>query len=140
MWFPRQGFHTHTHIYRQGFLTFLIGFQILDRILISSRGLSTVFLLLVLLLLLWRKFINSKSARGMLINPRIVFTFTRQRWSSTSFSSYLGLAGVKIKYTQYTSSIPSFYSHNNVLPIEAIVQLTGVYEQRPCVQTWQIHG
>jgi hypothetical protein len=89
-----------------------------------------VFLLLVLLL--WRKLICSKSARGMLINPRIVFTFTRQRWSITTFSSYLGLAGVKIKYTQYTSSIPSSYFLNNALPylwtIEAIVQLTDVYE------------
>jgi hypothetical protein len=27
----------------------------------------------------------------MLINPRIVFTFTRQRWSSTTFSTYLAL-------------------------------------------------
>jgi hypothetical protein len=27
----------------------------------------------------------------MLINPRIVFTFTRQRWNSTTFSLYLAL-------------------------------------------------
>jgi len=31
-----------------------------------------------------------KSASRMLLNPRIVFTFTRQRWSTT-FSSYLAL-------------------------------------------------
>ncbi len=32
-----------------------------------------------------------KSASGMFINPRFVFTFTRQRWRSTRFSSYLAL-------------------------------------------------
>ncbi len=32
-----------------------------------------------------------KSANRILINPRIVFTFTRQRWSITTFSSYLAL-------------------------------------------------
>ncbi len=32
-----------------------------------------------------------KSASRMLINPRIVFKFTRQRWSSNIFSSYLAL-------------------------------------------------
>jgi hypothetical protein len=38
-----------------------------------------------------RKFICEASASRMLINPGIVFTFTRQRWSSTTFSSYLAL-------------------------------------------------
>ncbi len=38
---------------------------------------------------LWRKFI--KLASGMLINSPIVFTFTRQRWCSTIFSSNLAL-------------------------------------------------
>ncbi len=32
-----------------------------------------------IVILLWRKFICEKSASGMLINPPIVFTFTRQR-------------------------------------------------------------
>jgi hypothetical protein len=35
--------------------------------------------LFVLLVILWRKFIYDKSASGMLINPQIAFTFTRQR-------------------------------------------------------------
>ncbi len=30
-----------------------------------------------------------KSSSEMLVNPRVVFTFTRQRWSSTTFSSLL---------------------------------------------------
>ncbi len=32
-----------------------------------------------------------KSARGMWINPGVVFTFTRQRWGSITFRSYLAL-------------------------------------------------
>ncbi len=53
----------------------------------------------------------------MLINPGIVFTFTRQWWSSTTFSSYLALLGVKIEYiriTQFTSSTYTSYSLNNL--------------------------
>ncbi len=37
------------------------------------------------------KFIYDKSAIGVLINPDIVFTLTFQRWSNTTFSSYLAL-------------------------------------------------
>jgi hypothetical protein len=60
-------------------------------------------------ILLWRKFICDKSARGMVINPRIVLTFRRLKWSSTgtvppSVYIYSSLAGVKIKYTRYNSS------------------------------------
>jgi hypothetical protein len=45
-----------------------------------------------IVILLWRKFIcDKKSASGMLINPQVAFTFTRQRWSSFTFSSYLAL-------------------------------------------------
>ncbi len=50
-----------------------------------------------IILLLWRKFISDKSASGMLINPRIVFTFTRPRWSSNTFSSYLALLVLRYK-------------------------------------------
>jgi hypothetical protein len=32
-----------------------------------------------------------QSASGMFINPPIIFTIKRQRWSSTAFSSYLAL-------------------------------------------------
>jgi hypothetical protein len=39
------------------------------------------------IVIIWSKFICDKSASGMLINPPVVFTFTRQRWSS----SYLAL-------------------------------------------------
>ncbi len=42
-----------------------------------------------IVILLWRKFICDKPASGMLTNLRIVFTFTRQRWSSATFSSDL---------------------------------------------------
>ncbi len=42
-------------------------------------------------ILLRRKFIYDKSSSGMLINPPIVFTFTRRRWSSTTFSVFLAL-------------------------------------------------
>ncbi len=35
--------------------------------------------------------IYDKSASGMLINPQIIFTFTRQRWNSINFSSYVSL-------------------------------------------------
>ncbi len=38
----------------------------------------------------------------MFINPSIIFTFSRQRWSSNTFSSYF--AGVKIRYTHYMST------------------------------------
>jgi hypothetical protein len=49
-------------------------------------------LFVLLVILLWRKFIYDKSASRMLINPGIVFTFTRQRWSiAFIFSSYLAL-------------------------------------------------
>ncbi len=44
-----------------------------------------------IVILLWHKFICDKSMSGMLINPPIVFTSMRQRWSSTTFSSYLAL-------------------------------------------------
>jgi hypothetical protein len=44
-----------------------------------------------IVILLWRKFICAKSGSGMLKNPPIVFTFTRQKWSSISFCSYLVL-------------------------------------------------
>jgi hypothetical protein len=44
-----------------------------------------------IVLLLRHKFICDKSARGKLINPPIVFTFTRQRWSSSTCNSYLAL-------------------------------------------------
>ncbi len=55
----------------------------------TKKGLTRPSYSIVLLLRL--KYICDKSASGMLINPRIVFTFTRQRWSSTPFSSYLAL-------------------------------------------------
>ncbi len=37
------------------------------------------------------RFIYVKIIKSRLINPRVVFTFTRQRWSSTIFSSLLTL-------------------------------------------------
>jgi hypothetical protein len=52
----------------------------------STRSLPTS-----IVILLWRKFICDKPASGMLINPHIVFTFTRQRWGSITFSSDLAL-------------------------------------------------
>ncbi len=46
-----------------------------------------------------RKFIYDKSASEMLINPWVVFTFMRQRWSSTMHLQFISsLVGVKIKY------------------------------------------
>jgi hypothetical protein len=61
-------------------------------------------------IVLWQKFICDKSAIRKLINPPIVYTFTRQSWSSTitTFSSY-SFAGVKIKYTHYNSSTYFFH-------------------------------
>ncbi len=50
-----------------------------------------------------RKFIYNKSASVMLIKPGIVFIFTRQKWSSATFNSYLTLL-MWVKYTQYTSA------------------------------------
>jgi hypothetical protein len=51
-----------------------------------------------------------KSPSGMLINPRVVFTFTRQRWSSTTFSSLLTLL---IKYISDLSA-PIFPYFNSL--------------------------
>jgi hypothetical protein len=43
----------------------------------------------------------------MLINPPIVFTFTRQRWSSSTL--FISSLAVKIKYTHYVSSTYFFH-------------------------------
>ena len=59
-----------------------------------------------IVILLWRKFICDKSASWMLINPPIVFTFTRQRWSSATLIIYLALL---LKYTHYISSTYFFH-------------------------------
>jgi hypothetical protein len=50
-----------------------------------------------IVIFLRRKFICNKSASGMLINPPTVFTFTCQRWSSTTFNSYLALLMLRSK-------------------------------------------
>ncbi len=50
------------------------------------------------IIVLWRKFICDKSASGMLINPLIVWTFSRQKWSSNHLQFRSSLGGVKIKY------------------------------------------
>ncbi len=67
------------------------------------RGL---FVLHLLVILLWRKFIYRINQRvECLINPGIVFPFPRQRWSIVPPSVHIySLVGVNIKYTQYTSS------------------------------------
>jgi hypothetical protein len=85
--------------------------------LLRCRGLSTVFALLVILL--WRKFPYDKSASEMLINPRIVFTFIRQRWRITYHLQFISsLAGVKIEYTSYNSSTYFLFSQQrNILYI-----------------------
>ncbi len=59
----------------------------------------------------WHKFISDESASKMLINPPIVFSFTRQSWSSANFSSYSfdGVKSVEIKYTHFNSSTYFFH-------------------------------
>ncbi len=52
-------------------------------------SLPAVFVLLVILL--WRKFIYDKSASEMTINPRTVFTFSAKGGMSTTLSSHLAL-------------------------------------------------
>ncbi len=64
------------------------------------------------IILLWRKFTCDKSASGMLINPGIVFTFTRQRWSSTTFSSYLALLVWRSNIWNIPH-LPTSYSRNS---------------------------
>jgi hypothetical protein len=60
----------------------------------------------------------------MLINPEIVLTFTRQRWSCTNHLRLItSLGGVNIKSTQFTSSTyfllsqHYFYFYLPVLPL-----------------------
>jgi hypothetical protein len=51
-----------------------------------------------------------KSMSGMLLNPPIVWTCTRQRWSSTYHLQFKSsFAGLKIKYTHYISSTYFFH-------------------------------
>ncbi len=64
-------------------------------------------------ILLRRKFIYDKLANGMLINTGIVFTFTRQRWSSTTFSSYLALLVWRSNIRNLlVPHLPTYYSRN----------------------------
>ncbi len=71
------------------------------------RGLPTVFVLRVILL--WRMFGNDKSEGGMLINPRIVFTFTCHRWSSTTFSWHLALLAWRSNILNICTSSTYFF-------------------------------
>ncbi len=66
-------------------------------------------------ILLWRKFIYDKSTSGMLINPRIVFTFTRKSWSNTTFSSYLALLVWRSNMRNLPHPPTSFISQQNKL-------------------------
>ncbi len=68
-----------------------------------------------IVIILWRKFMCDKSASGMLINPPIVFTFTRQRWSSTKFRSYLALLVWRSNIRIISHPPTSFSSCNSIL-------------------------
>ena len=53
-----------------------------------------------------------KSSRGMLINPRVVFTLMRPRWSSTTFSLLLALL-VWTSNTYLHQAAPTFFPCGN---------------------------
>jgi hypothetical protein len=86
-------------------------------------GITSSYQLLVILL--WHSFIYEEiNEWGVLINPPIVSTFMRQRWSGYHLQFISSFAGVKIKYTHYFSST-YFFSVLRIHDILVWIQIRG---------------